>query len=143
MSRSPILSTLLPLFALAGVPACAEPELVSALDETEAALVAEDMLTALDAGDREAYVADFSDAMREAVDEEVFAWLHTTIGELSGEFRTVDAATLQDARTPGYVTWVIDTTFSKEPVTVEMVYATDGVLVEGIQYYSENIDAAQ
>lgn len=124
------------------LPACDGGEPVrSALTEPQVEEVARGLLTGLNEADYDQFSADFSEALAAGIPEQAFLDFQATIQQTSGQWQTIEGMSMEDAATAGYVTWVVDADFEKEPVQLELTFAEEGTEVEGVMFYSEGLDA--
>ncbi len=129
---------LLCLILLAFAAACGglggEP---AALSDEEVRQAAVSSLQALDAGDKAAFVENFSDTMKEAYNDQEFANLQALIGESSGKL--VSCGEPQLSNLQGYARYSFPCEYEKEEVVVTFVYEVGGSLVEGLFFNSANL----
>lgn len=115
----------------------AEP---AALSNEEIVQVTAQALTALDAGDAEAFVSDFSDEMRDLfLEESQFTALRAMLQESSGKF--ISCADPSLGNRGDYAVYRLRCRFEKEEVMVTVVFAVGGSQVEGLFFDSPNLRA--
>ena len=109
------------------------------ISDDEAKQIAEASLIALNEGDYEAFVANFADELRQAMSEENFQELRTTLQETSGMFLSLTGPQLVKASTPDVVGYVYTCEFEKEEVILTNYYIVDGDRIEGYFVNSPNL----
>ncbi len=115
----------------------AEP---SALSNEEVVRVTTQALMALDVGDAEAFVSDFSKEMRDLFLEGAqFTALRTMLQESSGGFLSCADPSLGNRG--DYAVYRLRCRFEKEDVMVTVVFAVGGSQVEGLFFDSPNLRA--
>ncbi len=113
----------------------AEP---AALSDEEVAQATSDALTALSAGNQEAFVRDFSEDMRALFLEEAqFTALRDMLQETSGSF--VSCAELSLLNRGDYAVYRLRCRFEKEDVMVSVVFRVGGTKIEGLYFDSPNL----
>jgi hypothetical protein len=115
------------------------PAGMASISDEQARHVAERALVALNEGDYEAFVENFSARMREAMDEGSFNQLRATVQETSGNYLSLSGPKLVKASTPNAVGYVYDCKFEKEDVVVTNYYFVDEDKVEGFFLNSPNL----
>jgi hypothetical protein len=126
---------------LTAVAACG-PQATAAVSEADITALAEEKMQALNNGDYATFTADFSDVLAEAIPEASFQDLRQTILGASGRFESVSGLRLANARTPGYVNYIVTSKFEEEEVLLTLVYAVDGEQVEGIFFNAPKLNQA-
>lgn len=117
----------------------AEP---AALSDEEVRQVTERALTALNAGDSQAFVSDFSEDMRALFLEEAqFTALRDMLQEASGGF--ISCADPSLANRGEYALYRLRCRFEKEDVMVTVIFRVGGSQVEGLYFDSPNLRARQ
>jgi hypothetical protein len=112
----------------------------SMLSEDEALQVAQGLLTGLNEADYDRFSADFSDALAAGIPEDGFLEFQATVQQTSGQWLSIEGISMEDASSRGYVTWVVDTDFEKEPVVLELTFPEKGTELEGVMFYSDALD---
>lgn len=141
MDAEKFFMTVLLVFGLTLLAGCAlnAPAGTASISEQEAREIAEGALAALNAGDYEAFSANFSEVMREAMDEDSFRQLRDTLQETSGTYLSLSGPKLVKASTPNAVGYVYECEFEKEEVVMTHYYFVGGHQVEGFFLTSPNL----
>jgi hypothetical protein len=107
------------------------PAGTAGISEQEARQIAEGALLALNGGDYPAFVENFDEVLRKALDEERFNELRAILQESSGKFLSLSRPKPVKANFPDAVEYVYDCQFEKEKVTLTNYYRVGGELVVG------------
>lgn len=141
MSKTKLFSVLSILLALTLlVSGCGSPDPANLTDEQVTA-VAQNILTAVEAGDYPAFTRDFSDEMLAAFPEDQFTQLRTTLQTASGEF--VSTGDLSLSNKQGYALYRFICKYELEDVVVTVVIKVGGTQVDGLFFDSTNLRKAQ
>jgi hypothetical protein len=141
LRRTTLILILLASLTLATLAACG-PQATAAVSEAYVTALAEEKMQALNDGDYAAFTADFSQVLAGAIPETDFQDLRETILGASGRFETVSGLRLTNARTSGYVNYIVTCQFEEEEVLLTLVYAVDGEQVEGIFFNAPKLNQA-
>jgi hypothetical protein len=139
--RTTLILILLASHTLAALIACG-PQATAAVSEAYVTTLAEEKMQALNNGDYAAFTADFSEVLAGAIPETNFQDLRETILGASGRFESVTGLRLTNARTSGYVNYIVTCQFEEEEVLLTLVYAVDGEQVEGIFFNAPKLNQA-
>jgi hypothetical protein len=139
--RTTLILILLASLTLAALVACG-PQATATVSEAHVTALAEEKMQALNNGDYAAFTADFSEVLAGAIPETNFQDLRETILGASGRFESVTGLRLTNARTSGYVNYIVTCQFEEEEVLLTLVYAVDGEQVEGIFFNAPKLNQA-
>lgn len=114
----------------------------AAVSEEYIADLAERKMQAVNSGDYDAFIEDFSDPLKEAITEERFLDLRETILAASGQFDSIISSRVANARTQGYLNYIYNCQFEEENVLLTLVYALDGDKIEGIFFSGTKLNQA-
>lgn len=85
--------TMVAILSMTFLSACSAPPLSADFDEEQVKLVAQDVVSLLNAQDTEGLRAIFTERMNTAITDEVFTQIYAAIGE-GGEFEEIDSMTV-------------------------------------------------
>jgi hypothetical protein len=139
--RTTLILIFLASLTLTALTACG-PQATAAVSEAYVTTLAEEKMQALNDGDYATFTADFSDVLIGAIPEDSFQDLQETILRASGRFESVTGLRLTNARTSGYVNYIVTCQFEEEEVLLTLVYAVDGEQVEGIFFNAPKLNQA-
>jgi hypothetical protein len=139
--RTTLILIFLASLTLTALTACG-PQATAAVSEAYVTTLAEEKMQALNDGDYATFTADFSDVLIGAIPEDSFQDLQETILGASGRFESVTGLRLTNARTSGYVNYIVTCQFEEEEVLLTLVYAVDGEQVEGIFFNAPKLNQA-
>ncbi|MBE0409168.1 MAG: DUF3887 domain-containing protein [Anaerolineales bacterium] len=120
---------------------CAPPGTAS-VSEDYIRNLAQDKMHALNEGDYASFCQDFSDLLKEAFTKEEFIDFRETVLNTSGRFETITNSRISRTQDRDYVAYIFSTRFEEENVTLTLVYAIDGDLVEGIFFNAPKLNQA-
>jgi hypothetical protein len=109
----------------------------SALSDEQVGELAENILVAINQGDHQAFMRDFSDQMKEAFPESEFIKLRELLQSESGAYLSRSAPDLVNQQ--GFAVYNLTCEYEKEKVTVRLVFSIDGDKVEGLFFDSANL----
>jgi len=114
----------------------------AAVSEEHITNLAERKMVAINDGDYETFIEEFSEALVNAITEERFSDLRATILEASGRFDSISSSRIANARTQDYLNYIFNCKFEEEQVLLTLVYAIDGDKVEGIFFSGSKLNQA-
>lgn len=109
----------------------------SALSDDEVLAITENILTALDAGDYDAFTKDFGQEMAAAFPESEFANMQTMLADSSGAYQSCGESKLLNQE--DFAVYRFPCQYEKEEVTVTVVMKIDGTTVDGLYFDSPNL----
>lgn len=104
----------------------------SALTEEQAAELAENAMSAFEAGDYAGWSHDWSEAMKGAIKEADFLSFRRQVTDALGEYRSIESISIAPGNTAGYVRWNVLAQFERGRMQISFTFAEDGRLVEGV-----------
>ncbi len=118
---------------------CAAPK-PAALSSVQVSQAAENILTAINSGNYQNFVQDFSDPMKSAFPEASFTKVRNLLMSASGSYASCAAPTLSNSQ--GYAVYRFICKFEKEDVAVTISFKVGGDQVEGLFFDSVNLRKA-
>ncbi len=128
---------LIALMALLALAAGCAPAKPSALSDDEVAAVTENILTAINDNDYQAFIQDFSDEMLNAFPEDEFTNMRDLLQTNSGNYLSMGEARLSNAQ--DYAIYRFTCKYDQEDVVVTITFAVDGTKVDGLFFDSKNL----
>jgi hypothetical protein len=120
------------LCACSPAPPASGGTLTSAVSEDEARAMAEEILTALNEGDYAAWSANWSQELKDAINEEAFLAFRDEALAQRGDFQDITDVTLEEGSEEGFVRWVLTAEHEDGPATLALGFETDGREITGI-----------
>ncbi len=132
------ISTLVAMISVLILSACqaAKP---AALTDDQVVPEVSRFLAAVQAGDYQAAVSNFSDTMKGAYSEAQFTQLHDLLQKASGDFRHCSNEKPSLSNSQGYAVYHLTCQFDKEDVAVTITFKIGGSQVEGLYFTSVNL----
>lgn len=122
------------LVACGGAPS-GSPTAESPVAEGEARTMAEQMLAAYNEGDYEAWSANWSPRMKDAIGSEAFASFRQQAIEVAGEFQQINSAALRPARDRSdAVRWEFTSQFARGTFVLTIVFIAGSDQIEGVDF---------
>lgn len=139
--RTTLVLIMLTFLTLTALAAC-RPQATAAVSEAYVTALAEEKMQAVNRGDYAIFTTDFSEVLADAIPEASFQDLRETILEASGRFESVTGLRIANARTSGYLNYIVACQFEEEEVLLTLVYSVDGEQVEGIFFNAPKLNQA-
>ena len=135
------INTLVPLLAAAVMASLlltgCQPPKPAALSDDQVVQAVDLVLTAINTGDYQGFIQDFSDVMKTAFPESQFTSLHDLLQNTSGNYQSCEQPALTDSK--GYAVYRLPCKYDKESVIVTVTYQIDGDKIEGFFFDSTNL----
>ena len=112
--------------------ACSSPTATSPVSEQEARMMAEKMLTAYNDGDYAAWSADWSQTMKNAIDEAAFAAFREQMMASAGRYEEIESADSRPGNNRGVWRWEFTTRFAGGSYEFMIAFAEGSALIEGV-----------
>jgi len=129
----------LAMVMIVSISGCAKPE-PAGLTDDQVGKVANNILQAINMGDYQKFIQDFSDEMLAAFGQDQFNEIHDMLQESSGNYVSLGELTMINQK--GYTIYLYQCEYGKESVIVKVVFAIGGDKVEGLYFDSTNLRAA-
>ncbi len=119
-----------------------QPPKPAALSNDQVVQVVDNTLRAIDAGDYQSFTQDFSEDLKNAIDEAKFTSLADMLLKASGKYISCAGSEPALSNKQGYALYRLACKYELESVMVTMTFKVDGDHVEGLFFDSTNLRKA-
>jgi hypothetical protein len=137
-NRIPTILLIVTILATLFLSACQPPK-PAALSNDQVVVLIQNSLTAIAAGDYQAFTRDFSDNMKSTFTEPQFASLAELLKKASGSFLTCDGSLPEISNSQDYAVYRLMCSYDLEKVIVTVTLKVNGDKIEGLFFDSTNL----